>query len=501
MKNKNIIKNAMSGFGGQLIVIILGIIIPRIMISKYGSDINGLVATTTQIFSYLALLEAGIGQSARIALYKPISENDRDSISEVFVSAEAYFHRITVYYAVGVIVLSIISPFIIKSNVSYITIFLVMVFEGFSSVFSFYFIQTPSILLSADGKGYINNYINLANKIVGYIVKILLASAGMNIVLLQATFFLITICKVIFYRIYLKKKYNWVNHDKIVNFSLLKDKNSYLVTEIAWTIFSSTDMIVLSIFVSTKLSSVYSIYNLIYANINLLMNAVGGSILYILGQIYHRNISEYESVHDAMNGFFIGGMTIMLSVSYMLTIPFIKLYTRGVVDVEYIYPQLPLMYAIIQMLSWSRYVNGNLTALSGFAKSTSYISLLEAITNVLLSVILVQKYGISGVLFATVIALPIKVIWCIYISDKKVLRRSYSNTIKVFFPNYIFFFIIAFINKYISLNVTSYIELAIMGIVSILIIGTLNVIMNICINNKILTIIKKYMLKHNENGG
>ena len=34
----------------------------------------------------------------------------------------------------------------------------------------------------------------------------------------------------------------------------------------------------------------------------------------------------------------------------------------------------------------------------------------------------VQKWGIIGVLFATVVALPIKVIYCTYVCDKKILR-------------------------------------------------------------------------------
>ena len=49
--------------------------------------------------------------------------------------------------------------------------------------------------------------------------------------------------------------------------NMLKDRNSYILTEICWTIFSSTDMIVLSTFVSTQISSVYGIYNMIFSNI------------------------------------------------------------------------------------------------------------------------------------------------------------------------------------------------------------------------------------------
>ena len=97
-------------------------------------------------------------------------------------------------------------------------------------------------------------------------------------------------------------------------------------------------------------------------------------------------------------------------ICIILTIPFVKLYTVGITDVNYIYTQLPLLFSLIQILSWSRYVSGNLTGIAGYAKQTSYISLLEAILNLTLSILFVYKYGIVGVLFATLISLPLKVI-------------------------------------------------------------------------------------------
>ena len=80
MNKSKFIKNVVFGFGGQLIILALGLIVPRMMISSYGSDVNGLVSTITQIFSYMALLEAGIGQAAKNALYKPIIKNDKNGI-------------------------------------------------------------------------------------------------------------------------------------------------------------------------------------------------------------------------------------------------------------------------------------------------------------------------------------------------------------------------------------------------------------------------------------
>lgn len=205
MKRKDFLKNIVTGFVGQLIAIVMGMIIPRIMISSYGSDVNGVVSTTVQVFSYLALLEAGIGQSARIALYKPIADRDNEKISMIFLSAESYFRRITLYYGIGVIVISLIVPYIMKSDMPHLTILSVFFLEGMSGVISFYYVQTPTILLNVDGKGYINNYVTLSNKIIGYLAKITLASLGVSIVIVQFSFFIITVLKVVFYRVYVKK--------------------------------------------------------------------------------------------------------------------------------------------------------------------------------------------------------------------------------------------------------------------------------------------------------
>ena len=495
MKRRDLFKNVLSGFGGQFIVIVLGIIIPRIMISIYGSDVNGVVATTTQIFSYLALLESGIGQSARVALYKPIADNDFDEISKVYYSAESYFKKATLFYAVGVILLSAVAPFLIKTEMSHFTILLVFLLEGMSGVVNFNFVQTPITLLNADGKGYVNNIINLANKSLGYIAKIVLALLGFNIVYVQLSYFIIVVLKSVVYRFYLRKNYPWLEIKSKPDSFLLKDKNAFLITEIAWTIFSSTDIIVLSMLVSTKLSSVYSIYNMIYSNINLLLNAVGGSVIYLLGQIYHRNIKEYEIAHDSFNTIFISAITILMSVCYFLTIPFIKIYTRGFDDANYIYPELPMLFSLVQMMSWCRYVTGNLTGIAGYAKATSYISLAEAILNVALSVILVQRFGIVGALFATVIALPIKVIWCIYISDKKVLNRSYLKTIVTMGVNFGFFFLVGILTKYIDLNITSYARFALYGCALTVVISLVVFGMNILINRNCWSVVKKYLLK------
>ena len=499
MRKSKVFKNVLTGFGGQFITIVLGIIVPKIFICSYGSDLNGLISTISQIFTYLALLEAGIGQATQNALYKPIQEKNRNAINQICSSANHYFRKLTFLYGVGVLALSILIPYTLKTQVDAKVIFLLVLLEGFSGVITFYFVETPSILISVDGKNYVNNEINLFNKIAGYIVKIVMAYLGINIVFVQLAYFFIVIVKVFFYSWYFRKKYSWVDFHCANSDIKFRDRNSYIITEVAWTIFSSTDMIVLSTFVSTQMSSVYGIYNMIFSSINVLLNAVYNSVKYLLGQSFYENREKYEKFHDAFTTIFLGLMTIFMSVCYILTNPFVALYTKGITDVVYVYDQLPLLFCLVQIISWSRYVGGNLTGIAGYAKQTSYISLIEAMINISLSICFVCKWGIVGVLIATVVALPLKVFWCIYISDKKVMNRSYRKSISILGINYFYFFLVVLLSNFIHPIITSYGEfLAWGGFLSILL-GIVGMILNFGINRDSWIIIKKYVLKNRQN--
>lgn len=493
LKKKNILKNVVWGFGGQFFVIILGIIVPRIMIGNYGSDVNGLLSTVSQIFTYLALLEAGIGQAAKNALYKPLSEKNEEVFSGIAASAQKYYRHITIYYALGVMVLALITPFIFATEISKTTIFMIVLLEGMSGILSFYFVQTKILVIEMNGKGYVNNVVNVISKCAGYSARIILASVGVNIVLLQATYFIITVCKVLFYQIYFKKSFQWVNLSSAADKIVLKDRNSYVLTEIAWTIFSSTDMIVLSIFVSTELSSVYSVYNMVFANLNVLLSAVYYNVNYLLGIRFHKNLEEYKTLHDIFTTVFMGAMTVLMSVSYVLIIPFIKLYTGGVADIEYIYPSLPVLFSMVQLISWSRYSAGNLTGIAGYAKPTAIVSLIEAIMNLTLSIILVQSFGIVGVLIATVASLPLKAIWCVYIAEKKVMKRSFWNTIKIWIANYAVFSVAVILKKTVAIEVDNYGAFVLYGVFYAMLFGTLALISNIAANRNGAKVLAQYI--------
>ena len=64
MNTSNIRKgfyNLLTSVLGQLITIVLGIVIPRLVLVSLGSEVNGLINSITQALGYASLLEAGVG--------------------------------------------------------------------------------------------------------------------------------------------------------------------------------------------------------------------------------------------------------------------------------------------------------------------------------------------------------------------------------------------------------------------------------------------------------
>lgn len=496
MSKKEAFINLVVSVVSNIIILVMGLIIPRVLLTHYGSDTNGFIGTITQIFTYVALLEAGIGQATLNALYEPLKRDNKSDIINVLYISRAYYRKVTYLYGFAVLILSIILPFVIKSDLSYFTIFLSVLFEGFSGVINFYFIQTPSMLFVADGKTYLKSIIDLSIKILGYAIKILLALFYANIVFIQLGFFVLSLVKLLFYKIIIRKRYSWVDYSKCQNKSLsLPNRNDYIITELAWTLFSSTDLIVLSLFTSTKMSSVYSVNNMVFLALNNLLYAAYNGVYYLLGRTYHESIEAYKKLHDLFNSFFMSAVTVFMCVALLLSESFIKIYTDGVVDVSYNFYWLPLCFCFIQLLSWSRYVSGNLTSIAGYAKPVSRISLIEAIINAVLSVILVNFWGIYGVVIATVIALPLKVIYTNYLADRVILKRSSKNTVLIMGLNYLIFASTVIVKQFIKIDIYNFITFAKYGIlfsfIYFIIVFTINCILNKEMINAIIKIVRK----------
>ena len=72
MEKRTISINILSSLILQFATIISGFILPRIILSSFGSETNGLVSSLNQFLNYVSLLEGGVSGVITASLYRPL---------------------------------------------------------------------------------------------------------------------------------------------------------------------------------------------------------------------------------------------------------------------------------------------------------------------------------------------------------------------------------------------------------------------------------------------
>ena len=123
MKNKETLLNMLSGLVLQIFTIISGFILPKIVLSFFGSEVNGLVSSLNQFLSYIALVEGGVTSVIIANLYKPLVEKDRKKLSSIMVTANKFYRKIGFIFIVYTLILASLYPIFFNINFGYLYVF------------------------------------------------------------------------------------------------------------------------------------------------------------------------------------------------------------------------------------------------------------------------------------------------------------------------------------------------------------------------------------------
>lgn len=123
----------------QLVTFISGLIVPRLILSTFGSEANGLVSSITQFLNYIALVEGGIGSVVLTALYGPLAKKDDRKISSVLKAAENFFRQIASIFVFYTIALACVYPIVIKSSFSWLYVASLTVILSFTLFIQYFF--------------------------------------------------------------------------------------------------------------------------------------------------------------------------------------------------------------------------------------------------------------------------------------------------------------------------------------------------------------------------
>lgn len=424
---KKSIKNIISGVLGQLFTIAFGIIIPRLVILSLGSESNGLMSSINTVIGYLNLLEAGIGTAALQALYGPVAKAEKAEINGIIAAVKGFYKRTGVYYALGIIGITFIYPFVVQSEIPVATIIAVILLSGMPQVVNFYFQGKYKILLQADGRNYVLTNLQTATSITTSVMKVILLNCGFGLVALQIMYCVVSLAQMMFIEAYVKKSFGWIDLSVKPNVQALEQSGSVLVHQISGLVFNSTDTIILTLLCGLKTVSVYSVYTMLFGMVSTLIQNVNSGVVFLMGQTFNTDRDKYIKLHDAYEVYNMALTFSLYAIANIFIVPFIKLYTAGA-EISYIDQLLPHLFIATYLLENGRTACIKVIHYAGHFKQTRWHAVVEMIVNIIVSVIAVYRFGIYGVLFGTMAALLFRSNVIIFYASKHILKRSPIST-------------------------------------------------------------------------
>ena len=480
MRKKRLIYNTASALMNEFILLVCDFILPRQILLSYGSDVNGLVTSITQFLGFIALTEMGVGAVVKSALYKPLATNDEVETSRILKSARNFFNKIGRVLLIYILILCAAYPLITRSVFDYAFIVPLILAISISSIALYYFGIVNQLLLTADQRSYIYLLLNAGSMIINTITSVLLIRAGMGIQIVKFAAALALLIKPIGMAWYVNLHYK-IDKKIDLPYEPIKQKWNGIAQHLAAFVLGHTDVIVLTTFSTLKNVSIYNVYYMVVAGIRRLLTTAMTGVDALFGHSYAKKdpgLIRYFAMYEWIMH---TGVTLLFSVTAMLLCPFISIYTKGVHDTNYIYPIFGALLVSAYGAYCIRLPYNTMVLAAGHYKETQTSAIIEAGINVVVSVILVNWFGLYGVAIGTLVAMLYRSCYLAYYLSKAILNRPFANYIKHMAVDIVVIVMIYYSTKWLLTDVDGYLEWILLAI-KVFVIGAIEVVvMNVVI--------------------
>lgn len=407
----------------QLVNGICGLILPRFILQNFGSEVNGLVASVTQLLSYAVLLEGGIGGVMKAALYKPLANEDNAGISSIFYQISQTFRKISAIFICCALVLSIGMKFVVNTQYDWFFVFTMVLVLSAHTFFSYYVSLPCRLLMTADQKLYILHCTQMITTILNLLLCLLVMHLGGGIHLVKLTTVVVFLLNPLVQRLYVKRHYK-LSHDVTTQSERPIQKRDGVIHHLAYFIHRNTDVVILSVFGSLQIVSVYTVYNTVIYVLEQLLASISSGISGLVGRLIarkeveelNRTVDRYEAYNNVL-------ATGVATVCVILILNFVSIYTGGVTDVQY---QQPLFAVLMIAGSYAysiRHPFGCVVSAAGHYKETKAGAIGEVAINLILSLALVKPLGLVGVALGTLAAMSFRTLYTVWYLSKHILHR------------------------------------------------------------------------------
>lgn len=404
---RNLLRNAAGFSGSHLVTYLLQFACRTSFIYTLGKEYLGISSLYTNILTILNITELGFATAITYSLYEPLTKGDWERIRGLM----AFFKK--AYRLVGLAVLvfglSLLPflPSLMTGVTDQINIYHYYLLYLAQSVFSYWFFAYKNILLVADQKQYLSDVVACICKIVVTVLQIL----SLFILRSFLTYTVLSITMVLANNIatamIVDRRYPQLRGDaqpltKTQKISLFRGVYALFLQRISTAVGTATDNLIISAFVNVMAVGLYSNYHLILSTVQTLVFGSIRRITPTLGNYYTTHGKEKSEFLFRTLNLANAYLVCVCSVCfYVLFRPFITLWAGESYLLDAVTVAIVVLNFSTNYLQSVVLIFRNVTGLFSIGK---YCSVINAILNLVISLVLVQYWGMTGVFAGSIIS-------------------------------------------------------------------------------------------------
>ncbi|CAZ97906.1 lipopolysaccharide biosynthesis protein [Zobellia galactanivorans] len=404
---KNTIQNAKVSVFFHVIFIFTQFFARKIFLENLGDDFMGLTSTLQSFLSFLNLAELGIGTAIGFTLYKPIFDKNHQEINHIIRFFGNIYKKIG-WAIIGLaLILSAFFPLIFEDVDISLPLIYYAFFTFLASSLLGYFFNYHMLLFQADQKEYmVAKYLQSYNitKIVLQIILVFYFQsfiAWVTLELLSSIMFTISLRKKT------TKQYPWLslslnNGQKSKDFKsypeLIKKIKQISLHKLGTFISNGTDNILIFSFINVETVAFFGNYQLIILNFATLLNKFfSGTNASVGNLVAEKNENSIKQVFWELMSFrfFIAGIVTIGIVT--LVNPFIILWLGE----KYVLSEVTVAFFALNFFILQVRQPVDVFKQAYGLYSDTWAPVAQSIINLGMSLLLVNKFELTGVLMGT----------------------------------------------------------------------------------------------------
>ncbi len=413
-RTANVTKNLTVGVISKVFLLGATFVVRTLFIRILGAEYTGISSLYSNILSLLNLAELGFGSVLTYELYKPLKDNDEETVAAlVALFKKIYTAIIAVVLTFGLLLIPFLK-YIVKSDLNQSELLIYYVLYLMDSVAS-YFVAYRTMVIEADQKRYVTNLAEIIAKFAMYIcqsIYLVLTRDFLGYLIIQVAF---TILKNVALHIvslrmypYLSRK-NTACKTNIDTGRIYKNVKAMCVTKISGVILNQTDSIIISILLGTIYVGYYSNYYMLIIYLNSIYSIIVTSMEASVGNLNAEGNQEKSySIYKRID-FLLSSINVFCVAEFICIVQdFITVW----IGEEYI-QGWPLIIALMVTFYLQQSMNTVLIyrQTMGLFEAVKKAYPIMAMLNIILSILLGKIMGVAGVALATGMSKLLTVFW------------------------------------------------------------------------------------------